>query len=160
MDKQTSTHKRQKAIEELLISEAVSDQNRLVELLLTRYNIETNQAVVSRDLRKLGVVKKQVNNSLIYEMPTADVNIEILKLAVLNVTHNEVMILVTTRPGLAAFVGDYLDKCTDIEIAGCIAGENMIFVMPQSIKNITRTFRSLCRAISFKIEEKKKGKIS
>ncbi len=137
MDKKNSS--RQDAIRNLLSEEAISDQKQLVERLLAVYGISTNQAAVSRDLHKLGVVKR----SLVYELPTHDIKAEIFKLAVLKVEHNETTIVITTFPGLAAFVGDYLDHTEGLDILGCLAGENVVFVTPRSVKNIAATALSL-----------------
>ncbi|MDP1879398.1 MAG: hypothetical protein Q8K60_00495 [Parachlamydiaceae bacterium] len=141
---------RQNAIKELLTKIAISDQNQLVVLLKENYKIETNQAVVSRDLRKLGVVKKMINGVLTYEMPDIDVSTEIVRLALIDILHNESMIVIKTHPGLAAFVGDCIDECADLEVLGCISGENVVFVTPQSIKNIHKICEKICEKFQFK----------
>lgn len=141
---------RQKAIKELVNKFAVADQKELIDLLFTHYDIETNQAVVSRDLRKLSVVKKLVKGSLVYEMPDVDVTTEILRLALVDISHNESMIVIKTHPALADFVGDCLDQHTDLDILGCISGENTVFVTPKSIKNIHKTCEALCEKFHFK----------
>jgi transcriptional regulator of arginine metabolism len=141
---------RQERIKELLSKELVGDQNQIVALLKERYGIETNQAVISRDLRQLGVVKKSVNGVMVYEMPSIDIQIELLKLAVLDVVHNETTIVIKTRPALADFVGDCLDGYTDLEILGCIAGENTVFVAPRSNLKIKQIVQALCEKIQFK----------
>lgn len=141
---------RQEAIEKLINSDSFSDQKQIVESLLSRYGIETNQATVSRDLRKLGVVKKEVKDRLIYELPTLDARTEILRLALIDIQHNESMIVINTYPGLAAFVGDCVDQHSDLEILGCLAGENVVFVIPKSIKTIRKVCETLCQKFHFK----------
>ncbi|MDR3624877.1 MAG: hypothetical protein P4L16_07055 [Chlamydiales bacterium] len=153
MSEKQKTEARQKAIKELIQKEVVSDQRALVELLEKNYSIETNQAVVSRDLRKLGVVKKQVGSALLYELPSVHVDQELLKLAITDIQHNEVMIVIDTGPGLAACVGEYLDKCSDLDILGCLSGENVVFVVPRSIHNIAKVFEDLCEQMFFKRKE-------
>lgn len=145
-----SAEERQKAIQELVKKIAVSDQKQLVELLKQQYKIETNQAVVSRDLRKLGVVKKMVNGVLSYEMPDVDVSAEILRLALIDISHNESMIVIKTYPSLAGFVGDCVDQYHDLDLLGCLAGENVVFVAPKSIKNIHKTYEKVCEKFRFK----------
>lgn len=142
--------KRQSAIQELLKQEAISDQGQLVQRLFDRYKIETNQAVVSRDLHRLGVTKKQVKGQLVYELPAGDILSEILKLAIIDITHNESMIVITTQPALADFVGDSIDQLEGVDILGCLAGENTLFVAPLSIKNIEKTCAQLCQRLGFK----------
>lgn len=146
----SSSKKRQDAIVDLLKKTAVSDQNQLVELLKKHYDIETNQAVVSRDLRKLGVVKQVINDILTYKLPQTDVKTEILRLALLDISYNEAMIVITTHPALAAFVGDYIDQHQGLEVLGSLAGENAVFVVPKSIKKIKQTYEMLCETLNFK----------
>lgn len=150
MSKKQDPKDRQQAIQELVQKKAVGDQKQLVDLLKRHYQIETNQAVVSRDLRKLGVVKKSVKGSLIYEMPDVDVSAEISRLALVNISYNESMIVVKTFPGLAAFIGDCIDQHSDLPILGCLAGENVVFVVPKSIKNIQSTYEAICEKLHFK----------
>ena len=144
MPKKTSAAVRQTAITELVRKLAISDQKQLVELLKKHYDIEANQAVVSRDLRKLGVVKKIVSGTLVYEMPDIDVSAEILRLALEDISYNESMIVIKTHPALADFVGDCVDQYNDLEVLGCLAGQNVVFVAPKSIKNIHKTYENIC----------------
>ena len=144
---------RQQALKELVSKKAIPDQKQLVDLLQAHYGIETNQAVVSRDLRKLGVIKKMVKGVQVYELPDLDVKTEILRLALLDVSHNENMIVIKTHPALAAFVGDCIDQYTDLDILGCLAGENMVFVTPKSVKNIKKVCADLCAKFQFKRTE-------
>lgn len=142
---------RQAAIKELIKSQAIEDQQKLVDLIKERYGIEASQAVISRDLRSLGVGKRKVHDKMVYEIAELDPSKEILRLAIVNVQHNETLIIIHTLPGLAAFVGDYLDmRAQDIDIVGTIAGENTIFVAPQKINNIKHIFNKVCKIIYFK----------
>ena len=150
MSSNSLTKERQKAIRELVKKTPISDQKQLIELLMKHYKIDTNQAVISRDLRKLGVVKKLVQGVLVYEIPDIDVKAEILRLACIDIRHNESMIVIETHPGLASFVGDCLDQLNDLNILGCLAGENIVFVSPQSIKDIHRIFDAICEKFYFK----------
>jgi transcriptional regulator of arginine metabolism len=145
--------KRQNAIVDLLKKVAVSDQNQLVELLKKYHGIETNQVTVSRDLRKLGVVKQFINDALVYNLPQTDVKSEIIRLALVDISYNEVTIVIKTYPGLAAFVGDFIDQNQELEVLGSLAGENAVFVTPKSIKKIKQTYEALCEALNFKIKK-------
>jgi len=144
------TKDRLKAIEELVRKEAISDQKQLVDLLALHYKIETNQAVTSRDLRKLGITKKIINGQLVYELPQVDVRAEILRLALIDISHNESMIVIKTQGGLADFVGDCVDQHTDLDVLGCLSGENVVFVIPKSIKNIDKVHKKICEKFHFK----------
>lgn len=128
----------------------ISDQMQLVKLLKLHFKIDTNQAVISRDLRRLGVVKRDVNGLMVYEMPANDINTQILKLAVIHIEHNGFMIVIKTHPGLADFVGDWLDQHTDLDIMGSLAGENVVFVSPRSIQQIEQIYQGICQRMHFK----------
>jgi transcriptional regulator of arginine metabolism len=145
--------KRQNAIVDLLKKVNISDQNQLVELLKKYYGIETNQVTMSRDLRKLGVVKQLINETLTYHLPQTDVKAEILRLALIDISYNEVTIVIKTYPGLAAFVGDSIDQNKELEVLGCLAGENAVFVTPKSIKKIKQTYEIICEKLNFKIKK-------
>lgn len=142
---------RREALKKLLNETLVSDQKTLVDLLKEKFNITTNQAVLSRDLRKLGVIKKEINQKLFYTLPSFDVVDELLRLAIVDIQYNEVMIVIKTYPGLADFVGDYVDQEPDLPILGCLAGENVVFIACQSIKNIHKTYEIICKYLNFKL---------
>lgn len=144
---------RQTALKELIQKRAISDQMQFVDLLQKHYGIDTNQAVISRDLRKLGAVKKMIKGELVYEFPEINVTAAILKLALVDILHNEAMIVIKTHPGMAAFVGDCVDQHEDLDVLGTLAGENAVFVTPRSIKNIKETYTKLCEAFHFKTKD-------
>jgi len=143
-----SSNNRQKAIEDLITSHAVSNQEELLAILKVEYGIESTQAVVSRDLKALGCVKKIENKKRIYTLPNKDTQQEILRLAVKSIEHNEVMIVINTGAGLAPFVGDTIDQ-KELNILGTVAGENIVFVSPKSIKNIKSIVASLKKLVGF-----------
>lgn len=146
-----ASERRRQRIREIVSSKQVSDQKQLVELLAELYGIESNQAVISRDLRKLGIIKKPGEQESFYELPSTDIQVEILKLAVVDIQFNENMIVINTLPALAAFVGDQLDAYDEeLEILGCIAGENVVFITPKSIKNIARVYERVCKKMHYK----------
>ncbi len=142
--------KRQQAIEKLVSSHAIEDQEALVDLLAKEHGIETNQTVVSRDLKALGIVKRMVKGALVYDLLKIDAQQELLRLAVKDVVHNETLIVVYTVEGMAAFVGDYLESRAAHILLGTIAGENMLFVAPKSIKNIKRIFIQVSQLLHIK----------
>jgi transcriptional regulator of arginine metabolism len=143
---------RRQAILEIIAEELVEDQATLVMRLREKYGIETHQVQVSRDLRHLGVGKKKNGNKMVYEVPENNQIGELLRLSVSQVLHNESMIVVKTRPGLADFVGDYLDLREDCGILATLAGENVVFISPVSVANISKTYRDVCKALSYKHE--------
>jgi transcriptional regulator of arginine metabolism len=143
---------RQEAIKKLISTVQISDQKKLVDLLKEKFGIETNQSVVSRDLRKLGVIKKEFDHKLCYALPNFNVINELLKLAIIKINYNETMIVIKTHPGLAAFVGDYIDQQDHPNILGCLAGENVVFITCESIKKIHETYEIICQILNFKMK--------
>lgn len=148
--KKSIFNKRQTAIQELVKTQIIEDQTALIELLQKQYGIVTNQAAISRDLRKLGIHKRVHEGTTAYELPKIDIVSEILRYAVVSVRRNESMIVINTIEGTAAFVGDYLDKQHDLAILGTLAGENIVFVAPQSTQNIEELYNQLCHRIKVK----------
>ena len=141
---------RQRAILDCIKKHPVSDQQMLVSLL-EKAGFTTNQVTISRDLRRLGIIKKEVKGQQIYELPSSSPQEELLKMAVVDISHNENLIVITTMQGLAPFVGDYIDSLEQIPLLGCIAGENMIFVAPKSIKDLSLIVQKLKRALFVKL---------
>lgn len=134
---------RRKRIKELIENNFLSDQQEIALLLEAQYQIKTTQAQISRDLRKLGVIKCKGDKGDFYQLPTWDVKKEILKLGVLSVSCNQALVVIKTRAGLAPFVGDYIDEHFDHMILGCIAGENTVFVTPISTEDTDKLFKVL-----------------
>lgn len=139
---QNKTNERQEAIRSIIGAYKISDHQALLDLLDKEYNIQTSQAVISRDLRSLGVVKKTVNGQLIYDN-IGDPSKDLLRRAVINIAHNDAIIVVNTLSGCAAFVGDYIDAHKHLGILGTLAGENVVFITPISTRDIERVFLSI-----------------
>lgn len=148
-EKHQSLRLRLEAIKTLINEQRIADQNTLVDLLMSRFGIKTNQSILSRDLRKLGVIKSSIDRKMIYTFSNFDVTVNLLKLAVVDIKYNETMIVVETHPGLAAFVGDYIDSKKNSDILGCLAGENVVFIACQSIKNIHEIYCHLHQELYF-----------
>lgn len=143
---------RQEAIKKLLSEMLISDQKTLIETLSKKFGIKTSQSALSRDFRNLGVIKKEINNEIYYTLPNFNLTEELIRLAVIEIKYNEIMIVIKTHPGLASFVGDYIDQKANQDILGCLAGENVVFIACHSIKNIQETYDVICR----KLHSKKK----
>lgn len=141
---------RGEAISQLIKKEKIADQQTLVERLQEVYGIRTNQVTVSRDLRKLGVVKKIVQGESVYDLPEMDVRSEMLGLAFVSIAHNGVMIVINTQPGLADFIGDCLDQEDGLEILGCLSGENVVFVVPKNLQKIDEVCSEICERFGVK----------
>ena len=141
---------RHKAVLELIGQYPIEDQESLGQMLLEKYTIQVNQSIISRDLRQLGIIKKLTNNRMLYELPEQDPTSEMLKIAVIAVTHNESLIVLKTRDGMASFVSEYLDQQENTSILATLAGENTVLVVPFSSKTIKTTYVTVRSLIGFK----------
>ena len=141
---------RHKAIKKLISDYEIGDQHKLVEMLNEKHKIATTQSIVSRDLRQLSISKRKVKNKMLYELPKINIEQEILRLAISDIVHNESMIIVKTMPGIAAFVGDYIDLQDNLNVIGSLSGENVVFIVPESAKKIKEIFENVCSALYFK----------
>lgn len=141
---------RKQVLQDLVQNHAIEDQATLLELLKTEYGIVTNQAAISRDLRSLGISKRLRGNKIVYELPQVDVVSEIMHYAIKSMVHNETMIIINTVSGTADVVGDFLDNQKELEILGTLAGENVVFVVPVSIKNTEKLFQQISQRIKIR----------
>lgn len=147
------SEQRHQAIKSLIKKNQIEDQASLVTLLEKKFNIDTNQAVISRDLRELGVIKGPKENKLIYIFPEDNIQKEIIKLSIKSIEHNETMIVVNCMAGIADFIGDYLDNNKDIGVIATIAGENVVLVFPSSIKEIEEIYIKICKTLCWEKNE-------
>ncbi|MBA3953822.1 hypothetical protein H0X48_00675 [Candidatus Dependentiae bacterium] len=141
---------RHAAVLELIAQYEIEDQETLAHMLLEKHCIQANQSVISRDLRQLGIIKKLINNRMLYELPQQNTESEMLKIAVTAVNHNETLIVLKTREGLASFVAEYLDKQANKTILATLAGENTVLVVPFSSKTIKTTYTTVRSLVGFK----------
>lgn len=149
-EKRDKVAERHKALKELIKKYQIEDQATLVKLLSEHYGITVNQSIISRDLIQCGIGKKKVHDKMVYDLPDVDVHQELLRLAVVDVVHNETMIVIKTVSGSAGFVAEYLDVLEEEYVLGTIAGDNTIFVAPVSLKNIKELFGRICEILYFK----------
>lgn len=145
-------NERQQALASVIERFEVGSQEELMALLKSEYGIESTQAMISRDLKVLACVKKIHHDKRIYALPSRDTQQEILRLAIKEIQHNGVMIAVHTEAGLAPFVGDLIDQ-KGLEIMGCLAGENVVFVSPKKIEEIKSVVEALKSLLGF-VKEK------
>lgn len=106
-----------------------------------------NQSKVSRLLRNINAIKsKNDRGEMVYRLPhdvaPPSINTTLAEL-IFDIILNESLIIVKTSPGSASLIARIIDdkKC---HVIGTIAGDDTIFVAPQSVKNIQLTFDLLC----------------
>ena len=134
----------------MLIREGeASTQEELCEAL-RRKKFDVNQSTVSRDLRKVGAVKTTNDDGeIVYVLPEDH---SLLRTRVstsldgllTEIQANDSMIVLHTTPGSASLVARHLDSLKmDLGILGTIAGDDTIFVVPESEKKIASVIKKI-----------------
>lgn len=130
--------KRQNLIKTLLNERMISGQDQLIQLMRS-YGIKLTQATLSRDFAELGVVRTFNELGVRYVLNADESGSQIAKLIgfeILNVTHNESLIVVRTLAGRAQGVAHFIDRMNHDLILGTIAGDDTVLVVPDKVKNL------------------------
>lgn len=133
-----------KAFKEILKAECYGSQGEIVDVLKDMGFANISQSKVSRMLSKFGAVRaRNAKGDMVYclppelGMPTAK---SPLKQLVLDVVHNNVMIIIRTTPGAAQLIARLLDSLGKSDgVIGTIAGDDTIFIAPADISLIEET---------------------
>lgn len=117
-------------IRELVLEYDITTQDMLVDILNEDgYNV--TQATVSRDIKKLGLIKSFENGINKYVLKKdhdqEDQNL-ILKNAVLTVKTAQNLVIIKCRAGMANAICVYIDSLDLRGIVGTLAGDDTIFV--------------------------------
>ncbi len=123
-------------IKEIIIEENVTTQDMLVELLnKDGYNV--TQATVSRDVKKLGLVKSFENgvNRYVLNKTTPDINDNvILSNGIVSVSTAQNIVVIKSKPGFANTICVVLDQL-ELEsegLVGTLAGDDTIFLATEN----------------------------
>ena len=124
-----------KAFKELLNQERFASQSEIVEALKNQGFQTINQSKVSRMLSKFGAVRvRNTKMEMVYCLPSelsVPATSSPLKNLVLDIDHNDFVIVIKTSPGAAQLIARLLDSIGKPEgILGTIAGDDTIFVTP------------------------------
>ncbi len=145
--------RRQQLIIEILQRQLVESQESLRHTLMGR-GVDVTQATLSRDLRELGAIKTPRG----YQLPNAvaasplDTSRAIAPMArtlasfVTNIEPAANLLVLHTGPGHAQIVAVEIDRAELPGIAGCLAGDDTIFVAVVSAhraKELAREFLRL-----------------
>ncbi len=137
--------KRHMAIKQIIMTKPIGTQDELCREL-GRLGIEVTQATLSRDLRDLGVVRLAMPEGLRYTLHPESEDRRMaafLGYEVEWINANESMVVIRTLPGRAQGVAEVLDSLHLKEILGTLAGDNTIFITPQSVKQIPGLLKHL-----------------
>jgi transcriptional regulator of arginine metabolism len=128
---------RQGAILRLVSERELSTQSDVVEALRDE-GVEAVQATVSRDIAQLGLVKvRGESGRLVYaHAGAADLDrlgelTAALRRWVVGLEPAGGLVVIRTPPGCANAVGKAFDDVALPEVAGCLAGDDTIFVAPR-----------------------------
>lgn len=132
------------ALKELITNQHISTQQGLCKAMQD-LGFHINQSTISRVLRQIGAVKtKDTHNRVTYCLPkeTSPPPTQAqLSNLVLRVQKNEAMVIVHTSPGAASLIARILDhNINHIHAIGIISGDDTIFISPDSMESITRTY--------------------
>jgi len=136
------------AFKDLLKQEQFGSQGEIVDALKAQGFDNISQSKVSRMLSKFGAVRtRNAKQEMVYCLP-AELGVPTakspLKQLVLDIEHNEVMIIIRTSPGAAQLIARLLDSVSKSEgVLGTIAGDDTIFIAPTDISRIKETIVKL-----------------
>lgn len=146
---------RERAILEIVADQSVGTQEELARAL-SRRGTSVTQATVSRDVKRLGLVKVAgaggayryaISNGVGGTHPSADDNLRnAFREFVTGVDGGEAFFVVKTLPGRANAVGVAIDEARRPVIAGTIAGDDTILIVCRAAgarDKIARRLRTL-----------------
>lgn len=131
------------AFKSLLREEKFGSQSEIVNALQEMGFEHINQSKVSRMLSKFGAVRtRNTKMEMVYQLPmelSVPTTSSPLKNLVIDIDHNDVLIVIHTSPGAAQLIARLLDSIGKAEgILGTIAGDDTIFVTPTRETPINR----------------------
>lgn len=135
------------ALRKLLMERKASSQEDICQEL-EKQGFEINQSKASRLLRKIGAIKVvNTKGETVYSLPREPSPPTMhtpLRELILEITHNETLVVIFTSPGSASMVARILDyHQMKGQIMGTIAGDDTIFIAPKSIKQIEKLTKEI-----------------
>ncbi|KAE9532851.1 transcriptional regulator ArgR [Ursidibacter arcticus] len=136
------------AFKSLLKEEKFGSQSEIVTALQELGFTHVNQSKISRMLTKFGAVRtRNTKMEMVYQLP-AELSVPTtsspLKNLVIDIDHNDVLVVVRTSPGAAQLIARLLDSMGKAEgILGTIAGDDTIFITPTRETSITALIHNI-----------------
>ncbi len=129
-------------LRKLIINEEFSSQNDICDRLIS-LGYTASQSKVNRLLKKVNAIKlKSENGNIVYKIAnelSPPLMTDTLLSLVLNISSNEVMVIIDTVPGGANVVARLLDyNKSNLQIIGTVAGDDSVAIWPKSIKKISK----------------------
>lgn len=150
MSAESDKESRTRAIYSLIKSRVIGTQGELVQAL-TESGYDVTQATVSRDVRRLGLVKVPLaGGGSRYAAPAtarpAEPETRSLSSFVTAVENAEAFCVVNTLPGRAMAVAVTIDESGLPGVVGTLAGDDMVLVMIRTVEERTQV-RDQLRAL-------------
>ena len=105
---------------------------------LNKQNYKVTQATVSRDIKELGLIKisdrgrqryvKEAGHSKRFSSNITN----IYRNAVLSITSAQNLVVIKTVPGGASTVGMNIDRLDNLDVLGCVAGDDTVLVVART----------------------------
>lgn len=136
------------AFKALLKEECYGSQGEIVDALKEQGFTNVSQSKVSRMLSKYGAVRtRNARQEMVYCLPP-ELGIPStrapLNQLVLEIQHNDVMVIIRTTPGAAQLIARLLDSVGQKEgVLGTIAGDDTIFIAPMKVADIEFTLQNV-----------------
>jgi transcriptional regulator of arginine metabolism len=146
-ESKNETQERLAVLKQLIREGEASTQEELCEALRKK-KFDVTQSTVSRDLRRIGAVKTtNAEDEVVYVLPDDVIRSRVhtpLEGLLTEIVANESMIVIHTTPGSASLVARHLDSLrSGLGILGTLAGDDTIFVVPESVRKISATVKRI-----------------
>lgn len=128
--------KRQEKILEIIANNNIETQEDLIAALKSE-GFNATQATASRDIRQLKLVKVLDNGVYKYVAPKSELDNSgtynhALFSAITDIKYALNNVVIKTNPGLAQAVAAGIDTMHDVDILGCVAGDDCIILVSKS----------------------------
>ena len=128
--------KRQEKILEIIANNNIETQEDLITALRNE-GFNATQATASRDIRQLKLVKVLDNGVYKYVAPKSEIDNSgtynhALFSAIIDIKYALNNVVIKTNPGLAQAVAAGIDSMHDVDILGCVAGDDCIILVSKS----------------------------
>jgi transcriptional regulator of arginine metabolism len=136
---------RQFAIKQIITHQVISSQDELCQAL-EKAGVTVTQGTLSRDMKELGIARVHSAERVRYVL---DIESEERRLVPLigyeieSIDSNENLIVIKTLPGRAQGVAEIIDSMHHPAVLGTLAGDNTIFVTPDSVTKIDEVLKLL-----------------
>lgn len=119
-------------IKKLLEEEAINTQED-IKTALAQKGFKVMQSTISRNLKKLGVIKVIAQGETKYQLPPKHLSFTGLASFIKRIDHNGYMIIIQNHSGTANTVCEYIDRLQLDNIMGTVSGDNTVLVIPKDV---------------------------